>query len=218
MPAVTAYHEQVSSRKRSAILAAATDLFMHQGYSGTSLAQIAKAADVSTATLFKRFSTKAALFDAIVSEYWEAERAPRDSPSPLDPSAGLTTIGRRYVELMSRDEMVALFRIVIAEAPRFPDLSRRQFELGKAPFFDGVRAYVEAADAAGTLQVRDPETAANQFLGMIANYAFWPRMLLIDWSPSRSELEHAVEQAVRTMMARYGQAPGPPATSSRRSR
>jgi TetR/AcrR family transcriptional regulator, regulator of autoinduction and epiphytic fitness len=49
--------------------------------------------------------------------------------------------------------------------------------------------------------------AATQFLGMISNYVFWPRMLLARWEPDDSAITNAVDQAVLTMLARYG-APG----------
>ncbi|MFF0727321.1 TetR/AcrR family transcriptional regulator C-terminal domain-containing protein [Streptomyces sp. NPDC004134] len=55
----------------------------------------------------------------------------------------------------------------------------------------------------------DAESAANQFLGMIANYALWPRMLLTGWNPTASDIHHAVEEAVQTMLAGY--TPEPPA-------
>src|SRR5689334_16283303 len=96
----SAYHRRVAEEKRAAILRAATGLFLASGYDGTSLAKIADAAGVSKATLFKQFPTKAALFDAIVTESWQVE----DSSSPKLPAgdlrAGLTAIGHRYVELL----------------------------------------------------------------------------------------------------------------------
>jgi hypothetical protein len=52
--------------------------------------------------------------------------------------------------------------------------------------------------------VPDAESAANQFLGMIANFVLWPRMLLTDWAPAARETGYAVDEAVETMLARYG--------------
>lgn len=48
--------------------------------------------------------------------------------------------------------------------------------------------------------------AATQFLGMIANYVFWPRMLIVTWSPTEAAMARAVEEAVLTTEARYGTA------------
>jgi hypothetical protein len=39
---------------------------------------------------------------------------------------------------------------------------------------------------------------------MISNFVFWPRMLLAHWEPDDSAITDAVDQAVLTMLARYG--------------
>ncbi len=197
------YHDRVRAEKRTAILEAATRLFLENGYGGASLAKIAEAAGVSSATLFKRFPTKAALFEAIVTEYWTSAGDAGAEPEPGDPRKGLTTIGRDYVALLSQPQMVSLFRLVIAEAPRFPELAKAHFALGKAPYFERVRDYLLEEDALGTLRIPDPVSASTQFLGMVSNFAFWPRLLLPNWSPSKPALRKAVDEAVETMLARY---------------
>ena len=202
-----AYHQQVASEKRAAILAAAMTLFTELGYHTTSLARIADAADVSKATLFKQFPTKDDLVAAIVTDYWETGDAVEVFPAPGDPRAGLTAIGRQYAQLLDGHQMAGLFRMVIAEAPRFPELARIQFDLGKAPFFDRVRAYLQAETDADVLAVDDPVMAATQFLGMISNYVLWPRMLLVDWTVTAADITRVVEEAVETMLARYQPTP-----------
>jgi len=199
---VPTYHQRLAEQKRTAIVDAATALFLESGYDKTSLARIADAAGVSKATLFKQFPTKAELFDAIVTDYWRTEEGAL-TPPPGDPAAGLTALGNRYVALLTRPGMVALFRIVIAEATRFPELGQTQFKLGKQPFFDAVRDYLAAEHLAGTLAVGDPVLAATQFLGMISNFAFWPRMLLVNWAPTGKAMAHSVDEAVQTVLARY---------------
>ncbi|MEU8815908.1 TetR/AcrR family transcriptional regulator [Actinoplanes sp. NPDC048796] len=194
---MSTYHQRVAEQKRAAILDAATGLFLASGYDGTSLAKIADAAGVSKATLFKQFPTKAALFDAIVTESWQVEDADGPEPPVDDLEAGLTAIGRRYVELLTRPGMTALFRIVIAELPRFPELGEAQFSRGKMPYFESVRRYLSDA------KLEDPEMAATQFLGMISNFVFWPSLLLTDWAPGAAANDKAVTEAVRTMIARY---------------
>ncbi len=99
--------------------------------------------------------------------------------------------------------MTALFRIVIAELPRFPELGEAQFSRGKMPYFESVRGYLAAAHDAGAAKVDDPELAATQFLGMISNFVFWPGLLLTRWAPERAAIERAVEEAVATMSARF---------------
>ncbi|MFJ9620733.1 TetR/AcrR family transcriptional regulator [Streptomyces sp. NPDC101181] len=207
---LTAHHRRLAQQKREAITSAATDLFLDRGYDGTSLARIAEAAEVSKSTLFKQFPTKAALFEAIVTESWQRDAGDTAARPPAgDLRAGLTAIGHRYAELIGQPRMAGLFRIVIAELPRFPELGRMQFQLGKMPYFASVQRYLESEREAGNADVPDAESAANQFLGMIANYVLWPRMLLTGWDPAAADVRNAVEEAVHTMLARH--APHSPA-------
>lgn len=205
---VTTYHQRIAQEKRALILAAATALFLELGYDRTSLARIAERSGVSRATLFKQFPSKAALFDAMVTESWST--ADEEDPPPAgDIVHGLSTIGRRYAELLGRTQMTDLFRIVIAELPRFPELAKAQFAHGKMPYFESVRGYLLAEREAGTVRVEDLDLAATQFLGMISNYVFWPALLVPGWEVSTERVAQVVDEAVRTTVARYA-TPGPP--------
>ncbi|GAA1213856.1 TetR/AcrR family transcriptional regulator [Prauserella alba] len=204
---VTTYHQRVAREKRALIVTAATALFLELGYDRTSLARIAERSGVSRATLFKQFPSKAALFDAIVTESWST--TDEDDPPPAGNVVdGLTAIGRRYAALLSRPQMTDLFRIVIAELPRFPELADAQFSQGKMPYFESVRSYLRAEHEAGTVRVEDVDLAATQFLGMISNYVFWPRLLVPGWAVSAERVADVVDEAVRTVVARYA-ATGP---------
>ncbi|AXO36432.1 TetR/AcrR family transcriptional regulator [Micromonospora chalcea] len=202
-PAPSAYHQRVAEEKRALIVQAATELFLELGYDRASLARVAADAGVSKATLFKQFPTKAALFDAIVIDSW-ARNEIADVPPAGDLAAGLTVLGRHYATLLRRPEMTDLFRIVIAELPRFPELARAHFSQGKLPYFESVRIYLVSEHEAGAADIADPEMAATQFLGMISNYLLWPSLVLPDWTVTPDRTTAVVDEAVRTMVARYG--------------
>ncbi|GAB3603604.1 TetR/AcrR family transcriptional regulator [Kineococcus gypseus] len=202
--AASAYHRQVAAEKRASILAAATRLFVGSGHAGTSLAAVAAEANVSKATLFKQFPTKAALFDAIVRDYWAAEDGAASQPDTGDLRRGPATIGHRYVALLTRPGMADLFRTVMAELPRFPGFGQTHFDLGEQPFYDSVVRYLLAERSAGTAEVADVDIAATEFLGMVSNHVLWPEMLLLDWARTPESTVRTVEEAALTMHARYG--------------
>ncbi len=198
-------------------MGAATDLFSELGYDKTSLARVAERAGVSTATMFKQFPTKADLFEAIVLQFWAAgPGADVSPPEPGDPPAALRTLGGRYAALLHRPGMAGLHRMVIAEARRFPELGRVQFDLGKEPFFELVRDYIDAEAASGRLVVPDSVRATTEFLGMISNFVLWPQLLLQEWSPTDQAIAETVESAVETFLARYMTQEGQPLAADRR--
>lgn len=210
-PPVSSYHQRVAAEKRALILDAATELFSELGYDKTSLARVAERSGVSTATMFKQFPTKADLFQAIVLQFWAADPDVEISAPPAgDPSAGLRMLGHRYAELLRRPGMAGLHRMVIAEAPRFPELARVQFDLGKEPFFELVRDYVQSEADAGRLDVPDTVRATTELLGMISNFVLWPQLLLQEWSPSDAAIAATVDSAVETFLARYLRTDGEP--------
>lgn len=203
------YHQRVASEKRALILGAATELFSDLGYDKTSLARVAERAGVSTATMFKQFPTKADLFEAIVRQFWATGPTIGSSPPASgDPRAGLLALGSNYARVLRAPGMAGLHRMVIAEAPRFPELGRIQFDLGKEPLFEIVRDYINTETRAGTLRATNDVQAATEFLGMISNFVLWPQLLLQEWSPSDAAVRETVDSAVRTFLARYAAVPG----------
>src|SRR5215217_6698753 len=63
---VDAHEASRSTRKRRAILEAATTAFLRNGYRGTSMDEIAALAGVSKQTVYKHFADKERLFAEIV--------------------------------------------------------------------------------------------------------------------------------------------------------
>ncbi|GIG34950.1 TetR/AcrR family transcriptional regulator [Cellulomonas pakistanensis] len=204
MSPLTDYHRGVADRNRAAILDAAADLFLEAGYDRTSLARVATAAGVSRATLFKQFPSKAALFEATVL----AAGGPPEGELPAarsgDLVAGLVQLGRAYADVLARPRMARLMRTIIAESPRFPELRERTFDFGTLPVLRALRQHLVDAREGAVGRDVDPEVAATQFLGMIASAVFWPHLVHGTWTITDEERLAAVDEAARTVAARYG--------------
>lgn len=204
-----AYRARVVAEKRAAVLDAAIELFLSKSYASTSLEEVARRAGVSSATVYKHFPTKAALFGGIMQRLW-ANDSDRPEPMPAagNPHAGLLEIGKAYSDLLSEQRTVDLFRVVTAEAPRFPEIGRELYALGKKPYLDRLHSYLAGEAGRGTLTIDDIPMAARQFLGMINDVVFWPRLLVPELVLSDAERETVVGEAVQTMMARYATGAG----------
>lgn len=199
------YRQRVKHEKRTAALDAAVAAFLERGYSRTTLAQVARAAGVSTGTLFKHFPTKAALFGAIMEQLWQPDSGPdRPCPTPGEPRAGLVAIGHDYARLLRQPTAVPLYRVIIAEAARFPELGQTLHSRGRQPYLIRLQAYLAAEIAVGTLAIEDVELATRQFLGMINDVIFWPRLLLADLVVGDAQVDRVVQGAATTFLARYG--------------
>ena len=199
---LSAYHRQVAANNRTAILEAATDLFLEFGYDRTR-SPVADRADVSKATLFKQFPTKSELFEATVLAAGDTSDSEPLEPPSGDFLAGLVGLGRAYAELLSRPRAADLIRAVIAESARFPELRQRTFDFGTLPVLRALGRYFQTANAQGIAHVNDFDVATAQFLGMITTVVFWPRLVHGNWSLTDEETLHTVDEAARTIVARY---------------
>ncbi|WP_144185468.1 TetR/AcrR family transcriptional regulator C-terminal domain-containing protein [Elioraea rosea] len=203
---LAAYQARVVAEKRRAILDAAAAAFLQSGYDGTTLEAVARRAGVSTGTLFKRFPTKAALFEAIMERIWEAGPDAPASPlaSTLPVREALRGIGRDYARLLRAPGVEGLFRVIVAEVNRFPELGRALYERGKKPYLDRLHVQLQAAAADGAVSIADIPLAARQLLGMINDLIFWPRLLVKDLPVTDEDVARVVDEAVETFLARYG--------------
>lgn len=179
---------------------AAHALFLEKGYEGTSMDAVAAAAPVSKRTLYHHFASKADLFAAVIAEAWShltgAPLLPTDAEG--DPRQVLAAYVGRLQAHWDRPDVIPLLRLVIAEAPRFPELSRAYFASGKEPAVKELSAYFAALAARGRLSPGlDPTLAAAQFLGAIKEPLFWPRVLGV---PVAFASEAAVDRAIGAIL------------------
>lgn len=201
--AIEQYHQELREKKKFAAMMAAQELFLSQGYKNTSLQQVAKRADVSTATLFKNFPTKAALLEAIVEDFWQRDRlCSQNDISPDEPSKVLFAIGLDYAQRMRSEEMQAFYRLVISEAVDFPDLGAALYDKGKGAVIEKLETYFGHEKAADRFS-GDAETAANQFLAVIAGQVFWPELIMKGCGGTEADVEEVVTAATELMIRRY---------------
>jgi TetR/AcrR family transcriptional regulator, mexJK operon transcriptional repressor len=96
-----------------------------------------------------------------------------------------------------------MYRIVIAETPRFPELGRAFYENGPAIRLSALTQYLQRADAAGVLKVDDARLAAGEFAGMLGGTVHLRAMLGHADEITAAAQEALVEHAVDTFLRAY---------------
>jgi TetR/AcrR family transcriptional regulator, mexJK operon transcriptional repressor len=154
-----------SRPKHAAILQAAAELFVEHGFDGASTEMIAEKAGVSRQTIYNQFETKQALFLAIASELVQTVIEPLSQgvEGPSDLRQTLLALGQRLLDTVLCPKVVALHRMTICEALRFPGLAQALYEAGPVRAEHEVAAYLSGRSE---LNVPDPKLAARQFLAL----------------------------------------------------
>ncbi len=199
--------EDAELPKRRAILNAATDLFAARGYGAVSMDAIARAADVSKATLYAHFESKDRLFATIVHVACLENMMPAED-LPDDRACGeasieemLRTIGGGILRFLLLDRSLAIHRLVIAESVRFPELGRAFHENG--PVAGRTRLAAWMASRPG-LDVPDPDVAAEQFFALLRSGLYLRATLGLPPAPDDAAIEAVVTAAVGTFLRAYG--------------
>jgi AcrR family transcriptional regulator len=156
--------------RSAALIAAATRVFLREGYGLASIDKVASEAGVSTRTIYERFKNKADLLAAVITRLVEHDMATVLGTAELDrldPKAALTAIAQTITSRARDPEATALFRIVASEAGRFPELAAKMRESGKGRWEVVIANYLRGQVERGTLRLADPDQAAVLFLQMI---------------------------------------------------
>jgi len=160
-----------SARLADRILDVATTLFLGDGFGATSIEAVAKRAGISKRTFYHRFRGKEVLFEAVVRRLIERWAPPLDAALFEGPNLAETLRGAAEYMLgvALTPEALALHRVVIAEATRFPGLARILHELGAATGIERIARVLEPRIANGELRSIDPQFAAEQFILMVVS-------------------------------------------------
>jgi AcrR family transcriptional regulator len=202
--------EPRSTRKRKAILEAATTVFLRNGYRGTSMDEIAALAAVSKQTVYKHFADKETLFsEIVVATVNEAGEPTHDEVVNLrdsgDVEADLRDLARRLLARVMQPRLLQLRRVVIGEAGRFPELGRTFYELGPGRTMAALAEAFEAFAERGVLELDDPALAAAHFNWLIMSIPLNQAMLFgQDEPPAPAALDRYADTGVRVFLAAYG--------------
>ncbi len=193
--------------KRQAILRYARKAFVSEGYAATRIEPIAREAGVSTATLYALFDGKAQLFSAVIDDAagdFEHQMAGIQTVEG-DARRQLVYFAQAYADFMSDPFVRAVFRLVVAERPRFQAVALRFFERGQATFGTTLIGILDALSKSGALRPIDrPSWAAGHLMGLVEHPVFFVPLVTGGEIKVRRSNAEVVEDAVETFLARYG--------------
>jgi AcrR family transcriptional regulator len=190
------------------IVAVAQSLFFTHGYGPTSIETIAKEAGISKRTFYARFENKAAIFRAVVNQLiGEIKPANVDGLFEGRSCAEiLHGLAQAILQASLNPQTLALQRLLIAEAPRFPELALVMNEQGaRREAIRRIAAILAREAESGRLAVPDPLLAAEMFLQMVVGLP-QRRALGLGQAMTQAELAAWGRSAVQVFLHGYSAA------------
>jgi AcrR family transcriptional regulator len=201
IPKRTAKAELISEKDRAIVLAAREN-FVRDGFAGASMDAIAKSAGVSVKTIYGHFANKDELFSNVMIGACSDNLFAGGTPSvetlqrqfawfSKATKKGLFEAGKEYLgHLLSKDEL-ALYRAVTRDAGRFPELGR-QYQRTIARGRTGILiAYLRSLFREKNWNRRDAVQDASSYEGLLRASIFEEALHGLSTVSSDAINEHA---------------------------
>jgi AcrR family transcriptional regulator len=178
--------------RRGQILATAVNLFSRNGFRGTTTKEIAQAAGVSEAMVFRHFANKEALYAAILDDKgcregvakfpWENNEQLIRAMDEKNDSEVFYQIG--ISALTKHQSNLPFLRLIFYSALEEHELAERFFGDFIERIYDFIGDYIRTRQADGAFRELEPRVAVRAFMGMLIHHSLnnllWdkPRRLL----------------------------------------
>ena len=184
--------------------AAAHRLFLQQGYLATSIdAILAEAGISSKETLYRHYANKEALFVDVLSHLTMEQPGFSEKlaalPTPHDlPQLGqaLTLLSREILSMMSQPGYLPLVRMIIAEAPRFPQLGTLFFSTVTQRGLAILTALLQEAREQQIIADVDFDAVTHMLLGGLLTYVIMNLVLGEEAHPPALDRADAVVEVI----------------------
>ena len=187
--------------RRLQILQTAVDLFSQRGFKGTTTKEIARAAGVSEAMVFRHFATKDELYGAILDNKgcqdgvhkfpWEENKVLQQAIEDKDDKAVFYNIA--FDALNKHQQDVAFMRLLFYSALEEHELADRFFHEFIERVYDFIGGYISQRQKDGEFRKMNPRIAVRAFLGMLIHHS----LNNILWDKKRNILNISNEEAAR---------------------
>ena len=186
---------------RSRILCdAAATVFLRDGYAAARMDEVARVAGMSKRTLYQIYPSKAALFEATIADVLAPLHLDTELEREPDLRRALTGIMMTAAEHLVSPRQTAIFRLVIAEGQRSPELAEAFHRVKLNRGASALQRRLEAEALAGRLKLADATEAAHLLFGMVLGSIQILLLLGVRAPPEAEELTARVHDAVEVFL------------------
>ncbi len=185
--------------RREQILQTAVNIFSQRGFKGTTTKEIAKAAGVSEAIIFRHFATKDELYGAILHSKscadglhkfpWEGNEVLKEAIRVRDDYAVFYNIALEAMTNHQKD--VGFMRLLFYSALEEHELADRFFGEFVSQVYGFIGEYIRQRQDEGAIREVEPRIVVRAFLGMLIHHS----LNNILWDKKRRLLDITNEEA-----------------------
>jgi AcrR family transcriptional regulator len=190
------------------VLKAAFAVFREHGFTDASTLEIATRAQVSKRDLYALFDSKQAMLAACITERAGRMRQPLNLASQVPESrdaleATLVEFGKSVLRGLSDPNVLAVYRLAIAESALAPAIARTLDKAGREANHLALGAWLAKAQAHGLIGAGNPAAMAAHFLATLGGTLLIQLLLRVRNAPTADEIESRARTASEALTLLY---------------
>lgn len=191
--------------KCAQVMDGARAVFIASGFEGASVDEIARTAGISKATLYRHYSDKTALFNAVMERELAGQTAqfPDITLTGRTLKAFLVDVARSVVTFSLSPFGQAIYRIAVAESGRFPHIGHNFYACGPERNRSRLAPVLAEASERGVLMPLDADHAAHVFFAICKADVFPKRLFQVDGGLSAPAIDAHSRRSVETFLRAY---------------
>lgn len=184
------------SKKQLEVLTVASDYFLSHGYKGTSINAMARDSGISKESIYRYFSSKKELFEAVIAKELTEYRKKLQFLDYETESIALDTALKRTAEtllgVVTNPRTLSLRRLIFQEVRQSPDIGQYYYEIGpQAAYRNLEKIFAAHRNETGF----EPASLSNYFVSMVLHRSTLQRECGVAKPLSKAQIK---AQAART--------------------
>lgn len=191
--------------KNTAIVNAASRLFLEKGFDGASMDEVARRAGVSKQTVYSHFSSKELLFSesihAVIVKYHPDIALEKVKDHSLE--TDLCAVCENYARLLMSEDAMAMFRLLVNAASKGPALADIFWKSGPAYMQAKLQEFLQSWIDRGELEISDTGKASDLLITLVKGKAHFMQSIGLISTVSEEQLQQNVAEATETFLKLY---------------
>jgi len=190
--------------KEQEVLDVATAYFLEHGYQGASINAMARSSGISKESIYRYFSSKKQLFEAVIGRELVEYRSSLDrldaTLRSMDLRAALIMVAEVVLALITTDRTLALRRLIFDEATRSPDVGQHYYKIGAGQAYAVLENVFESHSHRGDFDI---PALARHFVALMSWRITLERQCAVRAAPTPAEITELATTVVDDFMKAF---------------
>jgi AcrR family transcriptional regulator len=186
------------------VLDVATEYFLKHGYLGASINEMARSSGISKESIYRYFSSKQQLFEAVIGRELVEYRRSLDRLDAMtrgmDLRSALIVVAEAMLAVITTDRTLALRRLIFDEATRSPEIGQHYYKIGPGRAYEVIENILETHPHRSDF---DRPTLARHFAALLSWRLMLERQCAVRAAPTAAETTELASTMVDDFMKAF---------------